>query len=216
MIVKEGYPFVAIGLVASIVATAIFGKTALPVFLLPLYAAWFFRNPRREIPSGDGLILAPADGKILMVVEIDEQRYLKRKARKVSIFMSPFDVHLNRIPCSGKIKKVFYNHGKYLAAFKEKASLDNEQNAVLLETGRGEILFVQIAGWLARRIVCYVKGGEDVQRGQRYGLIRFGSRLDLYLPMETEILVSVGERVRAGETVIARFKACLPEAKEVS
>ncbi|MBI2083901.1 MAG: phosphatidylserine decarboxylase family protein [Deltaproteobacteria bacterium] len=206
MVVKESYPFVATGLFFSILLIAFFGVFGLPTLIIPAYIAYFFRNPRRTIPSEKNLILAPADGRILTVGEGEEKRYLQKKMKKVSIFMSPMDVHLNRIPYSGKIKKVFYNHGKYLAAFKEKASLDNEQNAVLLETERGdEILFVQIAGWLARRIVCYLKGGETVERGQRYGLIRFGSRMDVYLPSTVELLVSVGERAKAGETAIARF-----------
>lgn len=207
MIAKEGSVFIAAALVISLALSVILGGYGVPALILPLYVAYFFRDPRRFIPTGKNLILSPADGRILSVDEQEEGRYLKRKMKKVSLFMSPFDVHINRIPCSGRIKQVFYNHGKYLAAFKEKASLDNEQNAVLMETDRGsEILFVQIAGWLARRIVCYLKGGEQVTRGDRYGLIRFGSRMDLYLPLDTEILVSVGERVKGGETVIGRFK----------
>ncbi|MBI2980766.1 MAG: phosphatidylserine decarboxylase family protein [Deltaproteobacteria bacterium] len=206
MIAKEGSVFIAAALVISLALSVILGGYGVPALILPLYVAYFFRDPRRFIPTGKNLILSPADGRILSVDEQEEGRYLKRKMKKVSLFMSPFDVHINRIPCSGRIKQVFYNHGKYLAAFKEKASLDNEQNAVLMETDRGsEILFVQIAGWLARRIVCYLKGGEQVTRGERYGLIRFGSRIDLYLPLDVEILVSVGERAKGGETIIGRF-----------
>lgn len=206
MILKEGYPFVAGSLFVAVLLVVIFGSAGWLTLILPLYTAYFFRNPKRIIPTEKNLILAPADGKILTVGEEEETRYLQKKVKKVSIFMSPMDVHVNRVPYSGKIKKVFYNHGKYLAAFKEKASLDNEQNAVLLETERGEeILFVQIAGWLARRIVCYLKGGESVERGARYGLIRFGSRMDVYLPSTAELLVSAGERAKAGETAIARF-----------
>lgn len=203
MIVREGYPFLFGALVLVALAIAWTGPVGLPLLILPLYVAWFFRNPKRQIPKDDRAIVSPADGRILSIEEVDEGRYLKRRMKRISIFMSPMDVHINRIPVSGKIRGVTYHPGKFFPAFREKTSLDNEQNAVFLETAQGEpILFVQIAGWLARRIVCYLKVGDQVQKGDRYGLIRFGSRLDLYLPMGYEILAH--GKVRGGETILAR------------
>ena len=206
MMVKEGIPFMIPTLLLAAGVLWAVGSAGLPVLILPLYVAAFFRNPRRLIPADEKTLLAPADGKIIDIKEVEEGRFLKRQVRKISIFMSPLDVHINRIPCTGRVKGIHYNPGKKFAAFREKASLENEQNAVLMESDRGqEILFVQIAGFLARRIVCYLKPGDRIVRGERYGLIRFGSRMDIYLPLEAQVTVRLGERARGGETILARF-----------
>jgi phosphatidylserine decarboxylase len=171
--------------------------------LLSLFIAYFFRNPRREIPNLQNVILSPADGRVVYVGECEEDRFLKEKALKVSIFMSLFDVHLNRAPVSGTILAKNYIPGRFLAANAEKSSLLNEQNAMLLETeDRNKVLLVQIAGFVARRIVCYAKAGDTLRKGQIFGLIRFGSRVDLYLPPEVKPIVRVGQHVKGGESII--------------
>lgn len=175
--------------------------------VLTLFIIWFFRNPERRVPGGNNVVISPADGKIIDISEGVEGRILKKKMVRISIFMNIFNVHVNRIPCSGKISGIFYNHGKFISANRDKASLENEQNAVLLETSNGDkILFVQIAGLIARRIVCWLKKGDNVEKGQRFGLIKFGSRIDVYLPDGVDIKVSLGEKVKAGESVLAFLK----------
>jgi phosphatidylserine decarboxylase len=171
--------------------------------LITLFIAYFFRNPERKIPSLPNIILSPADGRIVHVGEYQEDRFLKQRALKVSIFMSPFDVHLNRAPASGKLLAVSYHPGKFLVASRDKASLLNEQNALVIETDdRSRILLVQIAGLVARRIVCYAKKNDSLQRGEIFGMIRFGSRVDLYLPVSVRPIVRVGQHVKAGESII--------------
>jgi len=172
--------------------------TALTVFTLS-----FFRNPERHAPEGEGLVVSPADGRVVHVGEVEEDRYLNAKMLKISIFMSVFNVHVNRMPETGKITGIRYNPGKFVSANLDKASLDNEQNALIMETSGGKrLMFVQIAGLVARRIVCWVKPGDTLRRGERFGLIMFGSRLDVYLPFGAEAKVMVGDKTRAGETVI--------------
>ena len=206
-IAREGIPFL---LGAAGIALAVIVLVPSPAGLLslaiPLYVAWFFRDPSRIPPPDDRLVLSPADGRVISVAEVEETRYLGEPRRRISIFMSLVDVHVNRIPVSGRVREVRYHPGRFLIGFAEKASLDNEQNAVVIEGFRGrEVLFVQIAGFVARRIVCYLKGGEEVIRGEKFGLIRFGSRVDLYLPLECEVMVQVGQKVRGGETPLGRF-----------
>lgn len=203
-IVKEGIPF----LIPIILLTVILGIVGLKVWmslgiLLSLFIAYFFRNPKRKIPNLQNIILSPADGKIIHVGEVEEDRFLKEKALKVSIFMSLFDVHINRAPVSGKVLERNYLPGKFLVASVEKSSLLNEQNAVLLETEEKlKILLVQIAGFIARRIVCYAQAGDSLRKGEILGLIRFGSRVDLYLPPEVKPIVRVGQHVKGGESII--------------
>jgi phosphatidylserine decarboxylase len=171
--------------------------------VLTLFIAFFFRNPKRKIPNLQNVILSPADGKVIHVGEAQEKRYLQDKALKVSIFMSVFDVHINRSPVSGKVFKTVYNPGEFFVANAEKSSLLNEQNAIILLTeDRFKILVVQIAGLVARRIVCYAKAGGLLKRGEIFGLIRFGSRVDLYLPLSVNPLVRVGQKVKGGESII--------------
>ena len=203
-IAKEGLPF----LIPMVLLTVILGIMGWNVWmslgiLLSLFIGYFFRNPRRKIPSLQNIILSPADGRIVHVGECEEDRFLKEKALKVSIFMSLFDVHLNRSPVSGKVLQMDYLPGRFLVANVEKSSLLNEQNAVILETeDRFRILLVQIAGFVARRIVCYAKTGDLLRKGEIFGLIRFGSRVDLYLPPEVKPIVRVGQHVKGGESII--------------
>lgn len=204
-IAKEGYPFIFLGLVLVLVAWFVHFLVVLFFSAVTLFVVYFFRNPRRTIPEDPRVVVAPADGKVIFSGEASEQRYLKKVTAKVSIFMSPLNVHVNRIPMNGTVDQVHYNKGKYFAAFSDKASLDNEQNAVVLKNEQGETcVFVQIAGWLARRIVCYAKPGEVWAKGDIFGIIRFGSRMDIYLPPTYQLCIQMGQRVRAGETVIAR------------
>lgn len=205
-VTPEGYLFVALALMASVLSLKIFGWVPFFLFsLLTLYIALFFRNPRREIPLEKGLIVSPADGKVLEIVLCEEPRYLKAKAKRLSIFMSPFNCHLNRAPVAGKVAGCFYKPGSFAAAFKPKAMERNEHHAVLLEDERGSRwMVVQVAGWLARRIVSYVQEGDQLSRGEKFGLIQFGSRSDLYCPLETEFFVKPGDKVYAGKTVLGR------------
>ncbi len=204
---REGYPHIA-GAVALSVLLFIFGwaVAAWLALALALFVVSFFRDPERIIPSDPRAIVSPADGKVIGVKEVQDARFLNGPATLVSIFMSPLDVHVNRVPTTGRVVDVRYNAGKYFRAFAEKASLDNEQNAIVLEDEHGRRLcFVQIAGFLARRIVCYLHPGMDVERGQRCGMILFGSRVDIYLPPAVQVRVHIGARARGGETVIAEW-----------
>lgn len=155
------------------------------------------------MPQGENLLVSPADGKVVDISRAEEQRFLKKPAIKVSIFLNIFNVHVNRVPVAGKVVGVFYNVGRFFAASVPKASLVNEQNAIVIETPAGKrVVCVQIAGLIARRIICWIKEGNILNRGERFGLIRFGSRVDLFLPIETEILISEGDYVKGGETIL--------------
>jgi phosphatidylserine decarboxylase len=165
----------------------------------------FFRNPSRNTPQGEGLIIAPADGKVVVIEEVEEPEYFKDKRKQVSIFMSPVNVHVNRAPVSGKVLYYKYFKGKYLVAWHPKSSTENERTTVVMEENGKQVLFRQIAGALARRIVCYVKPGVELNRGDEYGFIKFGSRIDLYLPLDTEILVDLNQKTVGGETIIAKW-----------
>ncbi|MFH2012135.1 MAG: phosphatidylserine decarboxylase family protein [Pseudomonadota bacterium] len=203
-IVKEGLLFV---IPASILAIVL--GFLLPVYFTPLlilvilFILYFFRNPKRRIPELEGCIVAPADGKVIYIGEYLEDQFLSTRAIKISIFMSVFNVHINRVPASGKITDISYREGKFFSANFDKASIFNEQNALLLETDDDKkIVFIQIAGLIARRIICWIKKGDAVLRGQRFGLICFGSRLDIFLPLETKIDVKIGQKVKGGETIV--------------
>ena len=203
-VAKEGLPF----LVPSALLTIFLGGMGWKILmslgiLLTLFIAFFFRNPKRKIPSLQNIILSPADGRIVHVGECEEDRFLREKALKVSIFMSLFNVHINRAPAAGKILERSYHPGRFLVASVDKASLLNEQNAFVLETeDQFKILLIQIAGFVARRIVCYAKAGDTLRKGEIFGLIRFGSRIDLYLPTEVKPIVRVGQHVKGGESII--------------
>jgi phosphatidylserine decarboxylase len=175
--------------------------------LLVLFVGWFFRNPDRSPPSLPGAVISPADGKIVYAGDNPPGRYFGEPGKRVSVFMSLFDVHVNRAPVSGKVVSVQYHPGKFLAANVEKASLANEQNGVLLETPDGHrVAYVQIAGFIARRVVCDLVPGDIVRVGQRVGLIRFGSRVDILLPSSASLNVREGDRVRAGESIVGVVK----------
>ena len=215
-IAPEGRPFIALGWSLTALAWWAAGRGGWSVgwsvvaAVLSLLAIWlvvFFRDPARDGPRGDAVVIAPADGKVVGVVEADEPMYLKTRALRVSIFMSVFDVHVNRYPVSGTIELAHYNPGKFLHAAREKASLDNEQASVGLRGQRGPVLVRQIAGSIARRIVTDGKVGDAVTQGARLGMIRFGSRVDVFLPVTARAAVRVrpGDRVAAGATVLAEY-----------
>ncbi len=172
------------------------------LFLLTLN---FFRDPDRTTPAGDALVIAPADGTIIQVKRVDEQEYLRGPATLVSIFMSPLNVHVNRIPVSGIVGHTRYVSGEYFAAFEDKASEKNEQMIIGLENPAGRVLFKQIAGFVARRIVCTLKPADTVRVGERFGMIKFGSRVDVFVPAAATVRVSVGQKTVAGETVLAQL-----------
>jgi phosphatidylserine decarboxylase len=168
---------------------------------------YFFRDPEREIPEGEGLFVSPADGKIILIKDVFEKEHLNAAVIEISIFMSPFNVHVNRAPCDGKIKNMQHNKGKFMAAYKDQASFKNENIEMTLETKYGDILVRQVAGYVARRAVCRVKAGDSLKRGERYGIIKFSSRLDIYLPKDTQIKVKLGDKVKAGETVLGEMRS---------
>lgn len=207
-IATEGYPFIALfGFVTLVLALLGWVFLCLVFLGLTLFTAYFFRNPERHVPDAPNAVVAPADGKVVFVGEVNEDRYFKGPAIKVSIFMSVFNVHVNRAPVTGKVLDMYYHKGEFLNAALDKASLQNEQGGIWMEAEGGHrLLFTQIAGLIARRIVTYPEVGDNLIRGQRYGLIRFGSRVDVYLPRGSEILVRVGDRPVAGETILAYFK----------
>ena len=175
--------------------------------ILTLFVSWFFRNPSRVIPQGPGLIVAPGDGRVLAIEEEFEPRFIKDRSIRISIFLNVFDVHINRVPCEGSIEGVQYQPGLFLVASKPDATLRNEQNAVMIRTAQGaKVLCVQVAGLIARRIVCWVSPGDRAVRGERFGLIRFGSRMDTFLPIGTAVKVAVGDRVKGGETILGELR----------
>jgi len=206
-IAREGYPLIVAGAVVTILAF-VFGWVAIGVILgvCTLAIAAFFRDPERTIPTGEGLIVSPADGRVVSIADIKDDPKFAEAAARVSIFLSPLDVHINRSPITGKVDEVNYQRGKFFAAYKEAASAHNEQNALKLLDEQGRALpVVQIAGVVARRIICRVSRGDKLKRGERFGLIMFGSRTDAYLPRGCRIEVTEGQRVKGGETIIARF-----------
>ena len=204
-VASEGYPFIALfAFITLVFALLGWGFLTLVLLGLTLFTVYFFRNPERCIPQEPGAVVSPADGKVIFVGEVPEERYFQDRVVKVSIFMSVFNVHVNRVPIGGKVVDMFYNKGEFFNASLDKASLQNEQAGMLLETDGGQrLLVVQIAGLIARRIVTYPLIGDLLERGQRYGLIRFGSRVDVYFPPGTKVLATVGDHTVAGETILA-------------
>ncbi len=203
IIAREGWPFLAIALVLAIAATIWCAIWSIPVWIIALFVLQFFRDPPREIPQAVGAVLSPADGRVIKV-ERTQDPYGQREAILISVFMNVFNVHSNRSPVDGKIEQVQYFPGKFVNADLDKASLENERNAIVLTTNdKQTVTFVQVAGLIARRILCYVKAGDVLTRGQRYGFIRFGSRVDVYLPVDADVKVSIGDKVSATTTVLA-------------
>jgi len=206
IVAREGWPFLALAfVVAAALSWAGLWVLAALAWLVVLFIVQFFRDPPRVIPRGPGAVLSPADGRVVKV-ERARDPYLPRDALKISVFMNVFNVHSNRSPVDGTVIAAWYHRGSFLNAALDKASLENERNALHLRTAEGrEVTCVQVAGLIARRILCYVKPGDALTRGQRYGFIRFGSRVDVYLPPDAQPKVAVGDTVFATETVLAAF-----------
>jgi phosphatidylserine decarboxylase len=205
IIAREGWPFLAIALVLAIAATFWCATWSAPFWIIALFVLQFFRDPAREIPQQANAVLSPCDGRVIKV-ERTQDPYAERDAILVSVFMNVFNVHSNRSPVDGTIQKVQYFPGKFVNADLDKASLENERNAVILNTAGGQtVTFVQVAGLIARRILCYVRAGDVLVRGQRYGFIRFGSRVDVYLPLTATVKVAIGDKVSATTTILAEL-----------
>ena len=213
---REGLAFIVIAALIAVGGYALaLNRRSWPLWLLAfvltllaLWVAYFFRDPERTGERGKQLVIAPADGKIVQIAEVDEPAFVQSKARRISIFMNVFNVHVNRYPVSGTVKYVHYNKGKFINAAADKASLENEQSSVGIETEAGyRILVRQIAGLIARRIVTYSKAGEKVNQGDRLGIIRFGSRVDVFIPPDAKVRVQVGQITVAGVTVLAELPA---------
>ncbi|UCD10376.1 MAG: phosphatidylserine decarboxylase family protein [Nitrospinaceae bacterium] len=201
-IAKEGYPFILpLGLLTLVLAFFDLVWAAAVAGLLFLFVLYFFRDPEREIPNEPKVVVSPADGKVV-VITTEEDPFMGKTFTRISIFLNVFNVHVNRVPVAGVIAESRYNPGKFLNAMKDKASMDNEQNILLIRDGETEVLVKQIAGLIARRIVCWAKPGDRYELGQRFGLIRFGSRVDIFLPQESTLKVAVGDKVAGGSSII--------------
>jgi phosphatidylserine decarboxylase len=202
IIAYEGFPFIILSLTLTII-TAFFGIVWLTVVLaaITVFIVCFFRNPERQFQDEDKLVICPADGKIIQIEDVDVQGTITGRFKKISIFMNVFNVHVNRAPYSGTIEKIAYHKGKFLSANLDKASVENERNEVMIRNEDGRALWVvQIAGLIARRIVCWTSEGANMKKGERFGLIRFGSRVEVFLPSDSRIVVNLGDKVRAGQT----------------
>ena len=208
-VTPEGYPFIGAFAFVSLILFWLWSPLGWLGTLATLWCAYFFRDPPRVTPVRDGLVVAPADGRVSQVTTVVPPSELGQGAKplpRISIFMSVFDCHVNRSPVTGKIEKVVYQPGKFVSADLDKASAHNERNSLVIATAGTHIAVVQIAGLVARRIVCFVRNGDSINTGQRFGMIRFGSRLDVYLPESTPTLVAVGQTSIAGETVLADLR----------
>jgi len=206
-VASEGWPFIIPLAVVTVLCFLLGWKSPAWVLLvLTLFVLFFFRDPERTVPEGRGVVVSPADGRVIVIKDIFEPTYLKQDVKQISIFLSVFNVHVNRSPAEGTVELVKYNPGKFHVASVDKASLDNEQTAMVVASGQNRILVKQIAGLIARRIVCYAKAGETLERGERYGLIRFGSRVDIFIPKNADIKVRLGDRIKGARDVIAVMK----------
>ena len=206
-VARAGYPFIIAAAFTTLIL-ALLGLTSLTLICLVVTFSFcgFFRDPPRIIPEIQGALVSPADGKIITASIVDNSPYFTGQVMKISIFMSVFNVHVNRVPYDGKVKEISYDPGKFFSANLDKASLENEHNAVFIDMDNGKPLcVVQIAGLIARRIICNIHAGDRVTRGQRFGLICFGSRLDVYLPTDIKLNVSVGDKVKAGTSILGQF-----------
>lgn len=204
-IAKAGYPVIfAMGFITVVLVLLELATLAIAALVFTLFCCWFFRDPDRLVPNIDNAIVSPADGRVISVETLDNSRFSDDNCIKISIFMSVFNVHVNRIPYNGVVTKINYYPGKFFSANLDKASKHNEHNVVFVETTNGPVIyFVQIAGLIARRIICMVQEGDAVGKGQRYGMICFGSRLDVYLPADSKPNVTVGNKVKAGSSTLA-------------
>ncbi len=211
-VAKEGIPFIVIGGILTLGGWAM-GGVGVTYLLgaLTLFITWFFRNPAREIPQGEQVIVSPGDGTVVAVESEFEHRYLKEQSIRISIFLNVFDVHINRMPIGGSVEDMVYQPGKFMMANQPGASSGNEQNVLMLRRSDGvKVLCVQIAGLIARRIVSWVVPGEQITKGERFGLIRFGSRMDVYLPQSSTIRVQVGSKVKGGSSILAEIACADP------
>jgi len=205
LLAREGWPFIiASGAIAAVVTYACGWGWAAPIWIFFVFCVQFFRDPPREIPQGEKLVLSPADGRIVAIEPVRDP-WLDRDTLKISVFMNVFNVHSNRSPVDGEVKQVWYHPGKFINADLAKASTENERNALHIRTGNHDVTCVQVAGLIARRILCYVEAGAQLSRGQRYGFIRFGSRVDVYLPTDSRVKVTIGDKVSATTTVLAEL-----------
>ena len=210
---REGIPFILIALaLAAVGYTAALMRRSWPLWLvafvltlLVLWVAYFFRDPERTGPRGQDLVISPADGRVIQIVEVDEPAFLQGRAIRISVFMNVFDVHVNRYPVSGRVAYVHYNPGKFFNAAAEKSSLENEQMSIGVQAARHRVLFRQIAGFVARRIVTYSRVGDDAEQGERMGIIRFGSRVDVFVPVGSTVRAKIGDTPVAGTTVLAEL-----------
>jgi phosphatidylserine decarboxylase len=206
LVAREGWPFLAAAVVVSLLVTYFFSWWSLPFWLASAFVLQFFRDPPREVPDDPRAVVSPADGRIVEVSRAQDP-YLKRDALKISVFMNVFNVHSNRSPVDGAVRERWYFPGAFVNAALDKASLENERNALWLRTtGGADVTCVQVAGLIARRILCYVQPGTSLVRGERYGFIRFGSRVDVYLPPDAEVKAALGDKVYAAESVLAWLK----------
>ncbi len=206
-VASEGWPFIfPLAFVTALLLALGWRSTGTVSLALTLFVLFFFRDPERMIPRGDGVVVSPADGRVIVVKDVFEPTYLKKDVKQISIFLSVFNVHVNRAPYGGAVEAVKYNPGKFHVASVDKASQDNEQTAMVIASGKNKILVKQIAGLIARRIVCYARPGDRLAPGERYGLIRFGSRVDLFLPTDAELKVKVGDKVKGGRDIIGVLK----------
>ena len=206
-VASEGWPFIIpLAIVTALLFALGWKNTAVVSLALTLFVLYFFRDPERTVPQGAGAVVSPADGRVIVVKDIFEPTYLKQEVKQISIFLSVFNVHVNRSPISGTVETVKYNPGKFHVASVDKASLDNEQTAMVISDGKHKVLVKQIAGLIARRIVCYAEPGDAIRTGERYGLIRFGSRVDIFLPRDADLKVKVGDRVTGARDIIAVLK----------
>jgi phosphatidylserine decarboxylase len=205
IIAREGWPFLGLAILIAAAVTYYSAGWSIPFWIIAVFVLQFFRDPARVVPQQANAVLSPADGRIVVVEKVQDS-YAGREALKISVFMNVFNVHSNRAPVDGKVEKVQYFPGKFVNADLDKASIENERNALTITAANGQIVTcVQVAGLIARRILCYVKPGDMLARGQRYGFIRFGSRVDVYLPITATPKVTVGDKVSATETILAEF-----------
>lgn len=205
-VASEGWVFIIpLAIVTAFLFFLGWKNAGITVLVLTLFVLFFFRDPERPVPQGKNTVVSPADGRVIVIKDIYEPTYLKQEVKQISIFLSVFNVHVNRVPIAGMIEQVKYNPGKFHVASVDKASLDNEQTAMVIGAGKHKVLVKQIAGLIARRIVCYAKPGDTVRAGERYGLIRFGSRVDIFLPKETRLQVKIGDRIKGARDVIGEL-----------
>ena len=202
-IAREGWPFLAIAFTVAALASWYSFAWSIPLWIIALFVLQFFRDPPREVPGDGKTVVSPADGRVV-AVEKAHDPYLDRETIKVSVFMNVFNVHSNRAPVDGEVRQLWYSAGSFVNAALDKASTKNERNALWIRADAGaDVVCVQVAGLIARRILCYVKAGDRLERGQRYGFIRFGSRVDLYLPLNARIKAALEDKVYAASTVLA-------------